>query len=260
MSGPEQRRIVVMIPARMNSSRFPGKPLAKILGLPMIEHVRRRVSLCRKIADVFVATCDVEIRRVVESYGGKVIMTAPTHERCTDRIEEAATALSCDVVINVQGDEPTILPEVVETVAAPLLADRTLQSTCLVYPIRDLKELQNVNVVKTVLSKNSLILYFSRSSIPVPNASETVTFYKQSGIMGFQKTFLHLYSRLEPTPLEVAESVDMLRILEHDYKIMGIVTSQESFGVDVPADVAKIEKLILSDDVQRKVYNHIKQE
>ncbi len=252
-------KIVVVIPARTASSRFPGKPLVDILGLPMIEHVRRRVSLCKDI-DVYVATCDDEIRRVVEAHGGKVIMTSDKHLRCTDRIEEAATNLDADIVVNVQGDEPTVLPQAVIDVSTPLLKKDTFQCTCLIYPITDLSELKDGNIVKTVISQTNSILYFSRSSVPYLRENCGIQFYKQSGIMAFRKDFLHRYSGLPPTPLEIAESVDMLRILEHDYKILGIPTAQISIGVDIPADVRIVETILKEDETQNKLYEQIRKQ
>lgn len=251
-----KKRIVVIIPARMASSRFPGKPLAKILDLPVIEHVRRRASLCDFTDDVYVATCDEKIREVVESYGGKVIMTASTHERCTDRVEEAASILDADIIVNVQGDEPLILPEAVQDVARPLTQSDALCS-CLIYPISDLNELKDVNVVKAVLDQNNWIMYFSRSPIPYFKTNEDYPLYKQSGIMAFQKEFLHQYSLLAPTLLEKAESVDMLRILEHGYKVLGVVTPYVTIGVDIPGDIAKIEKLLVEDETQRILHERI---
>jgi 3-deoxy-manno-octulosonate cytidylyltransferase (CMP-KDO synthetase) len=252
-------KIVVVIPARMASSRFPGKPLVNILGLPMIEHVRRRVSLCKDI-DVYVATCDNEIRKVVENHGGKVIMTSDKHVRCTDRIEEAVKNIDAEIVVNVQGDEPTVTPEVITDVSTLLLKNDIFLCSCLIYPISDSNELQNPNVVKTVISKTNSILYFSRSPIPYLRETCNVQFYKQSGIMAFRKDFLHLYSRLPPTPLEVAESVDMLRILEYDYKILGIPTTQVSIGVDIPEDVKIVETILKEDDTQSKLYEQIRKQ
>ncbi len=250
------KKIVAIIPARMASSRFPGKPLANILGLPMVEHVRRRVSLCEGI-EVYVATCDHEIRTVVEAHGGKVIMTSDKHLRCTDRIEEAVTNLDAEVVVNVQGDEPAVVPQAVTEVSSPLLTSDTFQCSCLIYPISDLSELQNPNVVKTVISRTNSILYFSRSPIPYLREKCDISFYKQSGIMAFRKDFLHLYSRLPATPLEIAESVDMLRVLEHGYKILGIPTPQVSVGVDIPEDVKVVEKILKEDEGQNKLYEQI---
>jgi 3-deoxy-manno-octulosonate cytidylyltransferase (CMP-KDO synthetase) len=250
------KKIIAVIPARMASSRFPGKPLVNILGLPMIEHVRRRVSLCKDI-EVYVATCDIEIKAIVEANRGKVIMTSDKHLRCTDRIEEAVTDLDADIVVNIQGDEPTVIPQAVMDVSNPLLRDDAFQCSCLIYPISDLSELQDTNIVKAVVSRTHSILYFSRSPVPHLRDNCSVQFYKQSGIMAYRKDFLHLYSRLPATPLERAESVDMLRILEHDYKILGIPTTQVSTGVDIPSDVRMIETILKEDDVQKKLYEQI---
>jgi len=252
-----KKKTTVIIPTRMGSSRFPGKPLAKILDLPMIEHVRRRASFCDLVDEVYVATCDEEIREAVESYGGKVIMTAPTHERCTDRVEEAALILDADIVVNVQGDEPVLLPHVVQDAVQPLLERDDVLCTCVVYPITDVAELQDANVVKVVLDQNNWIMYFSRSPIPYFKTNENYPLYKQSGITAFQKEFLHQYSRLAPTPLEKAESVDMLRILEHGYKILGVVTPYVSIGVDIPSDITRVEKLIINDEIQKGYYSRL---
>ncbi|MCP4608400.1 MAG: 3-deoxy-manno-octulosonate cytidylyltransferase [Planctomycetes bacterium] len=251
------KKVTVIIPARMGSSRFPGKPLAKILDLPMIEHVRRRITFCDIADEIYVATCDEEIREVVESYGGRVIMTADTHDRCTDRIEEAASILETDIVVNVQGDEPLLLSEAVRDVARPLIESSDTSCSCLIYPILDLAELGNINVVKSVLSQDNRIMYFSRSPIPHFKSNENYPLHKQSGIMAFQKDFLYKYSRLAPTPLEKAESVDMLRILEHGYDILGVVTPYETQGVDVPEDIQRVERILSEDETQRNLYERI---
>jgi 3-deoxy-manno-octulosonate cytidylyltransferase (CMP-KDO synthetase) len=254
----QRPRVVAILPARMGSSRFPGKPLVSILGLPMIEHVRRRAMLCGGVDDVYVATCDEPIRSLVAGYGGKVIMTARTHERCTDRIEEAARGLDCDVVVNVQGDEPALLPEVLEAVIKPLIDPAAIvETTCVVYPMTDPSDAENANVVKTVLSRTGSILYLSRSAIP-SNLRGRAPCYKQSGIMAFSKSFLHVFAGLSPTPLEAAESVDMLRVLEHDYRIGGVIFEQETRDVDVPADVQDLERFIMGDARQCALYEQIR--
>lgn len=251
-----KKKITVMIPARMGSSRFPGKPLVKIMGLPMIEHVRRRATFCDLADDVYVATCDEEVREAVASYGGKVIMTADTHVRCTDRIEEAAANLDTDIVVNVQGDEPLLMPQVIQEAVQPLLERDDVLCTCIVYPA-DISELPDVNVVKVVLDRNNWIMYFSRSPIPHFKTNENYPLYKQSGIMAFRKEFLHRYAQLTPTPLEKAESVDMLRILEHGYKLLGVVTPYAGIGVDVPDDIRKVEEFITSDEMQKGYYSRL---
>ena len=251
-------KIVAVIPARMGSSRFPGKPLIKILGLPMIEHVRRRVEEVKSLSEVYVATCDKEIKEVVESYGGQVIMTADTHERCTDRIEEAAHKIEADIIINVQGDEPTVSKEVIEEVIGPFFKDDKVLTTCIVYPIKDHDEINSLNIVKTVLSNSHRLLYLSRSAIPGKEIMSNVKYYKQSGIMAFTKDFLHKYHNLSSTPLEKKESVDMLRVLEHDYFIQGVISEHETKGIDIPEQVEMMERLILGDPKEKEIFERIK--
>lgn len=253
---PRKPIVAAVIPARMGSSRFPGKPLVPILGLPMIEHVRRRVERVEGIDLVFVATCDEEIRQTVEKHGGKVIMTSDQHERATDRVEEASHHFEADVIINVQGDEPMVSGRSLEQVIAPFMESPSLevQCSCLVYPIEDFSELASENIVKVVLSRSERILYLSRSPLPGKKVEKGVRYYKQSGIMAFTRDFLRKFSRLEPTPLEQKESVDLNRILEHDYWIQGVVTPDETKGVDVPEQVGMIEQAILSDPVQKELF------
>lgn len=246
-------KIIAIIPARMASTRFPGKPLEDILGLPMIEHVRRRVQLCSFIEEVFVATCDREIFDVVTGNGGKAVMTADTHERCTDRIAEAAQALKADIVVNVQGDEPMVRPEMLEALVAPLLSDRNLICTNLMNEITDEREFVSPDVVKTVCDKAFNALYFSREPVPSVKKAGGESFkkYKQLGIVAFEKKFLHLFSSLPPTPLEVVESVDMLRAIEHGYKVRMVLTNFRVSGVDTRADLERVEYLMKDDDIKR---------
>lgn len=253
-----RNKIVAMIPARMGSSRFPGKPLERILGIPLIEHTRRRVCLCDIVDEVYVATCDEEIRKTVESAGGKVIMTRNTHERCTDRIEEAASHIDADIIINVQGDEPLIMPDLLRKLVEPFDSCGDVQATCLIYPISDPADLEDINTVKAVLDLNNCVLYFSRSPIPNFRHGTKPDFYEQSGVMAYRKDFLHRYSRLHPTPLEKSESVDMLRILEHGYKIYGVITENVTIEVDLPEHIAKVEAAIKVSPAQSAVYEMIR--
>ncbi|MBE3123381.1 MAG: 3-deoxy-manno-octulosonate cytidylyltransferase [Planctomycetes bacterium] len=251
-------KTVVIIPARMGSSRFPGKPLAKILDLPMIEHVRRRAMLCEGVDAVIVATCDEEIRRTVEAHGGQAVMTSPTHERCTDRIAEAARAIEADIIVNLQGDEPCVYPRSAGDVAQPLKDSPRVLCSCLVYPVTTYEEMENPNYVKTTLSGTGSVLYFSRSVIPSRRRGESPPLYRQSGIMAYRKPVLERFTAMPQTPLERAESVDMLRLLENDIPIRGIVTPYMTPGVDVPADVAIVENLIRTDPVQGDLYARIR--
>ena len=159
-------RAIAIIPARMAATRFPGKPLVTIRGLPMIEHVRRRVKMCRMLRETIVATCDREIKEVVEYAGGKVVMTSEKHERCTDRIAEAAAGVDADIIVNVQGDEPLILPGMIEEVIRPLFEDPELLCSNLVTRIKDEEEFQNPNAPKVVTDRSWNILYISREPIP----------------------------------------------------------------------------------------------
>lgn len=250
-------KIIAVIPARMSATRFFGKPLAKILDLPMIEHVRRRTKLCEILDDVYVATCDDEIKKVVELSGGKVIMTSKLHERCTDRVEEAVRNLEADIVVNVQGDEPLIAPDMIEKLVEPFEHSDDIQAACLIYPIVELVDLEDLNTVKAAIGMDNSIMYFSRSAIPNFKRGEKSNFFKQSGIMAYRKNFLHKYSKLPQTPLERAESVDMLRILEHGYRIYGVIMDNVTIEVDIPEHISKIEEAILQNKNQRAYYERI---
>jgi len=242
-------RVVAIIPARMASIRFPGKPLALILGLPMIEHVRRRVLLCDLVHEVIVATCDKEIKDVVQAAGGKVAMTSGAHERCTDRIAEAARGLDADVVINVQGDEPLVLPRMLEEVVEPLLKDASLQASNLVTRIETMEDFLDPNVPKVVTNRFGDLLYISREPIPSRKkaSSDDYAKLKQLGIIAFRGDFLQLFSELSPTPLERVESVDMMRAVEHGYRVRMVDTNGTMIGVDVPRDIQRAEELLARD-------------
>ena len=250
-------KIAAIIPARMSASRFPGKPLVSILGLPMIEHVRRRTQLIKGLDEVWVATCDEEIKSVVESFGGKAIMTSSKHERATDRIEEVSHKISADIFINVQGDEPMLLDSHVLKVVEPYLNGQQPDCSCLCYKISNFDDLKSLNVVKVVLSKSNKILYLSRAQIPGKETSTEVRYYKQSGIMAFTKKSLQMFSKLESTPLEKKESVDLLRLLENDLSIQAVLHDQETLGVDVKEQVPFIESAILNDPIQKKIFEAI---
>ncbi len=247
-------KIVAIIPVRMAATRFPGKPLAAILGLPMIEHVRRRVSMCNDLDEVIVATCDEEIRDVVEAAGGRVVMTADTHERCTDRIAKAATKVNADIVINVQGDEPLVMPEMMNEVTRPLLDDKELPSVNLVTRIVDTEEFENPNAPKVVTNRFGDLLYISREPIPSKKKADNTDYIrlKQLGIISFRSDFLQIFTKLEPTPLEKIESVDMNRAVEHGYRVKIVETKGQMIGVDVPTDIKRVEEILKSDPLVEK--------
>ena len=236
----------------MASSRFPGKPLVKLLGLPMVEHVRRRAALQEAgVDDVIVATCDVSIHDAVVAAGGKAVMTADTHERCTDRIEEAARGIDAGIVVMVQGDEPLLLPEAVKEIAAPLVADPAVVCTNLLSPLESEDDRRNPDIVKAACNRDGDIMYFSRAPIPLFRSQVEVPVFRQTGIMAFRADLLRRYSTLAETPLERAESVDMFRLIEHGIKIRGVRVDYRTVGVDRPEDVAGVEQLLQHDRRQR---------
>jgi 3-deoxy-manno-octulosonate cytidylyltransferase (CMP-KDO synthetase) len=241
--------IVAIIPARMASSRFPGKPLKSILGLSMIEHVRRRVNLCETIDDVIVATCDQEIIEEVEKHGGKALMTSNSHESCVDRVEEAASKLEADIIINVQGDMPLVVPNSLVALIQPLLQDKNINYTDMIAPINDETEINNVNVVKVVSSLSGNAMYYSREAIPsYRKAGNLPTYYfKQLGVNAFNRDSLAHFTNLARTPFEIIESIDMNRLLENDLNIKLIQTDVESIGVDTPEDLLAVNNLMVKD-------------
>lgn len=252
-----RKKVAVVIPARMASSRFPGKPIVKILDLPMIEHVRRRACLSSEVDDVYVATCDDEIFEAVNRHGGHALMTANTHERCTDRVEEAAKELEHDIIVIIQGDEPLFEPVVLEILLKPMQEDKNCYCTNLLSVIRDEEDLSDIDNVKAVLDQKDFVMYFSRSPIPYFRARNNNPMYRQTGISAFTKSFLNKYSNLSPTPLEIAESVDFLRILEHGYSIRGVPYKRKTVGVEREKDVGIVEKILKEDTLQNRIYQRI---
>lgn len=241
--------IVAIIPARMGSSRFPGKPLSRILGLTMIEHVYRRTEMSSILDSVYVATCDQEIRDAVESFGGNVIMTASTHERASDRIAEAAENLNADIIVLVQGDEPMTTPQMIDMAVSPMLDDLEVQCVNLTAKIKTEKEYQDPNTIKVVMDLEGNALYFSRELIPSRHLLKfgDLPVYKQVCVIPFRRDMLKTYATLEPTPLEKAESIDMLRLLEHGYKVRMVETNFDNHAVDTPSDLELVETMMQND-------------
>jgi len=245
-------RIVGVVPARMGSSRFPGKPLIPLRGLPMIEHVRRRVALCSDIDDVIVATPDVEIRSVVEGFGGHVIMTSNAHQRASDRVAEVAEISDADIVVMVQGDEPLITPNMVSLSLGPF-SDPSVQCVNLTREITDPAEFINPNVIKIARRSSGDALYFSRQPIPTGALSATgVLAWKQVCIIPFRREAVLRFAALEPTPGEIAESIDMLRFLEHGTAVHLVESAEDSLAVDVKSDIAAVEVLLAQDPLVRR--------
>lgn len=249
-------KIAAVIPARMSSTRFPGKPMSLIAGLPMIEHVRLRTKMNRSLSEVVVATCDEEIKKAVEAGGGKAVMTSDRHERCTDRVAEAAALIDADVIINVQGDVPMIDPGVLDLLIEPFLRDKDAQCVDLIAPILTDEEFNSPNVVKIVTDRQGNAIYYSREPIPSSKkAPGSYKKFKQLGIIAFSKDFLEEFTDLEPTPLEKIESVDMLRAVEHGFKIMTAVTTSEIRGVDTKEDLERASRQMESDPLVKEYLN-----
>ena len=246
--------ITAVIPARMASSRYPGKPLVLINGLAMIEHVRRRTLMAAGVDHVVVATCDAPIREAVEAIGGQVVMTSNAHERCTGRVEEAMRHLPGDIVAMVQGDEPLLIPEAVRMVIRPLIEDATLDAVNLLSPLESDADYLNPNIVKAVCDQRGYLMHLTRAAIPHFRKHVAVPVYRQTGIMAFRTSFLHRFGTLPETPLEIAESVDMLRALEHGVRIVGVVADYVTIGVDRPADVPLVEAMLHDNATQRALF------
>ena len=255
-----KKKVIVVIPARMASSRYPGKPLAMILDLPMIEHVRRRALLAEGIDEVMVATCDQVIMGVVTEAGGKAVMTADTHERSTERVAEAMQSLTGDIVVVVQGDEPLLLPEAIRQVATPLLDRDDLTCVSLLSPLESEADCANPDIVKAACDQRGYILFFSRAPIPYFQRPGACPVYRETGIRAFRADFLQTYIALSETPFERVESVDMLRLLEHGYRVLGVPTEYATVGVDHAEDVPRIEHILKTDPVQQQLYRRITRE
>ncbi len=244
-------KIVAIIPARMASTRFPGKPLKEIMGLSMIEHVRRRTTLSSIIDDVIVATCDREIIEEVEKHNGKAVMTSDSHERCTERIAEAALSVDADIIINVQGDEPLLQPEMFQPLISPFVEDDELLCANMASEFESEEEFKSINTVKIVHDLEYNALYFSRQTIPSMQIqkSNSIKKLKQLGIMAFRKEFLIKFTKLPSTPMEMVESVDMLRATEHGIKIKIVESTYDLIGVDTPDDLNHVKELMQYDPI-----------
>ena len=254
--------IIGIIPARMESTRFPGKPIAKILGIPMIGHCYFRSKMCELLDDVYVATCDKEILNYIESIGGKAVMTADTHERASDRTAEALLIIEkeinskIDIVVMIQGDEPMVTPDMIESAVKPLIDDPEIKISNLMAKMNSRKEHEDPNEVKVVVDKNNFAIYFSREPIPSRKKGvKDVPMLKQVCIIPFQRDFLLEYNNMGQTPLEIIESVDMLRIIENGLKVKMVYTETKTFAVDTPDDLVKVENFMKNDHLIEKYHN-----
>jgi 3-deoxy-manno-octulosonate cytidylyltransferase (CMP-KDO synthetase) len=239
---------VGIIPARMGSSRFPGKPLAPINGVPMVELVMSNVSKAKDLDAVFVATCDSEIYEHVVAKGGKAIMTGSHHERASDRCAEATqkieaeTGVRIDIVVMIQGDEPMISGAMIDMALIPFYVDESVDVVNLMAPILGQSEFEDKNTIKVVCDNKDNALLFSRQ--PIPYGANCEVRFKQVCVIPFRRDFLLDYTAMPPTPLEIEESIDMLRILEHGGRVKMVKTSIQTQAVDTPDDLSKVVELL----------------
>jgi 3-deoxy-manno-octulosonate cytidylyltransferase (CMP-KDO synthetase) len=247
-------RALVVIPARYGSTRFEGKPLAMLAGKPMIVHVLQRARAAKSATLVVVATDDARIQRAVEAHGGEARMTASTHATGTERVAEVARAIECDLVVNVQGDEPLLEPGMVDEVVNLLRADPRADMATLMTPLASEEEFRNPNVVKVVADLNGNALYFSRAPIPCPRVSDVALRCAHIGIYAYRREFLLEFPGLAPTPLEQTESLEQLRALEHGRRIRVAQTRCPYHGVsvDTPGDLAAVAAILAKGPTSRE--------
>ena len=244
MKGNNKMKFLGVIPSRYASTRLEGKPLKDICGHTMIEWVYKRTKLSN-LDEVVVATDDERIYKEVERFGGKAILTSKEHENGTSRIAEVCTKYEdYDVIVNVQGDEPLIEPEMINSIINSFKEDDTISMSTLKYKIDTMEEIENPNYVKVITDKKGYALYFSRSVIPYPRKLDIQNYYKHVGIYGYKRDFVVEYAKMEPTPLELSESLEQLRALENGYRIKVIETPYKIIGVDTQEELEKVREYI----------------
>jgi 3-deoxy-manno-octulosonate cytidylyltransferase (CMP-KDO synthetase) len=244
--------IIGIIPARYGSTRLEGKPLKDICGKPMIQYVYETVSKSELLTQVVVATDDQRIVDAVEKFGGKAGLTSINHRTGTDRIAEIARNIPADIVVNIQGDEPLLDVRMIDEAIRPMIKDADIKVCTLCRPIVKDEDLHSPHVVKVVFDHNGNALYFSRSLIPYPRKAEGHQAYEHIGIYVYRKDFLMQYIEMPPTPLEISESLEQLRILENGIRLKVVTTSYEYTGlsVDTAEDLEVVRRII--SERQRK--------
>lgn len=256
---PIEPKVIAVIPARWASSRFPGKPLAMLRGKPMIQWVAEQAGKARSVSEVIVATDDDRILAAVKDFGGSAVMTSSDHASGTDRVAEVAKSRDCEIVVNVQGDEPLIPPENIDLIVAPLLADDAIKISTLMMRIDSVEALINPDICKVVVNHLGNALYFSRAPIPFDRDGWSkdlhegegvwpkdmdVKAYKHIGLYAYRKSFLMEFPRLRVSQLEAIEKLEQLRILENGISIRVIETDKDSIGVDREEDLSEIKKAL----------------
>ena len=256
--------IIAIIPARMASSRFPGKPMSLIHGVPMIGHCYFRTKICSSISDAYVATCDKEIYDYIHSIGGKAIMTSDSHDRASDRTAEAMlkieseTGSKLDIVVMVQGDEPMIIPEMISEALSPFKDDSSVNVVNLMSKMSTVEEFEDPNEVKVVVDNNSNAIYFSREPIPsLKKGAKNVLMLKQVCVIPFKRDYLLKFNEMEETELERVESVDMMRVIENGDKVTMVMTNVDSYSVDTEIDRKNVESKMTNDKLRFTYSNNV---
>jgi 3-deoxy-manno-octulosonate cytidylyltransferase (CMP-KDO synthetase) len=239
--------VTAIIPARYQSTRLPGKPLLDIAGLPMIVRVYDRVRATPGLDAVLVATDDLRVHDAIVRHGGQCRMTSETHRSGTDRLAEVASALKTDLIVNVQGDEPLVEPAMIAEAIAPFAADPALEMSTVCRRLDEAHEFQNPHLVKAVVGLDGFALYFSRAPVPyhraTANQGAPVSAFKHIGLYVYRRECLLKLAALPQSPLEVAESLEQLRALEHGIRIKAVETRYDSIGVDTPEDLERVRGL-----------------
>lgn len=242
-------RVVGFVPARLQSSRLPEKALIDICGLPMVIHTCKRAMLARKIDEVYLATDSERIKNVAEVYGIKVIMTGSHHQTGSDRIAEACRNIECDIVVNIQGDEPLVNPEHIDTIVAPLLEDQSIQ---IAVGVTHYTKKNSYSDIKAVLDLQGNIMYCSRNDLPSDARSSVKEMWKMCFIVPFRKEFLLRYALWQPTPLELIEYNEYLRVIEHGVKIRAVKIEDAKISVDTAEDLEDVRRLMEYDAIRHK--------
>lgn len=248
--------IVGIIPARFGSTRFPGKPLVKILDKTLIQHTYENALKCSDLEKIIIATDDARIYDHVRSFGGDVIMTPETCETGTDRLAYVVAhhpnLRSAEIIVNIQGDEPCLDPQAIASIIKVLQSDEQAHMSTAIMPIQHEEEAHNPNDVKCVIDLNGNALYFSRSFLPGNKTlkfQKNMAYYKHIGIYAYRPDFLLHYATLPSTPLQLAEDLEQLKVLEHGYKIKTAIINSVNVGVNTPEDIKKVEQEICKQNL-----------
>jgi 3-deoxy-manno-octulosonate cytidylyltransferase (CMP-KDO synthetase) len=245
-----------IIPARYAATRLPGKPLLPIAGKPMIQHVYERARMARTLSAVMIATDDERIAAAVRAFGGEAVLTSAAHRSGTDRLAEAARDLAADVIVNIQGDEPLIAPETIDSLVVPFEERPELAMATLATPILRPEDAAADSVVKVVVDREGYALYFSRLPIPFyrearpRSAGDEPGHWKHIGLYAYRRETLARFAGLAPTPLERAEALEQLRALEHGMRILVVPTTHDAISVDTPEDLERVRHIILGRQEQ----------